>query len=64
MRSASRTSVVRMWPARCQPTIALLSASTTKKHRRVGITLEVQLDRLEEGVVHRLQYKTQATLLR
>jgi hypothetical protein len=35
-----------------------------RKHRRVRITLAVQLDRLGEGVVHRLQYKTQATLLR
>jgi hypothetical protein len=35
-----------------------------RKHRRVRITLAVQLDRLGEGEVHRLQYKTQATLLR
>jgi len=35
-----------------------------RKHRRVRITLAVQLDRLGEGAVHRPQYKTQATLLR
>jgi hypothetical protein len=35
-----------------------------RKHRRVRITLAAQLDRLGEGEVHRLQYKTHATLLR
>jgi hypothetical protein len=34
-----------------------------RKHGRVRITLAVQLDRLGEGV-HRLRYKTNATLLR
>jgi hypothetical protein len=35
-----------------------------RKHRRVRITLAVQVDRLGEGAVHRVQYKTQATLVR
>jgi hypothetical protein len=34
IRSASRTKMVRIWPANCQPTTIRLETSTTKEHQR------------------------------